>query len=249
MKINYKPHTQENLVSTKIETTYDAVSKIKKVYETAISKTKESFTESISSISKEAEVLYNINIVNNLDEEISEKIEQADFNSLSKITNATDIPSVARDIASKICREIAYIALENENKFISSVKASAGKINGLSLSAKDILSKVSTELDKELVVVNDLWSIKDQEIANLESQLNNSIEELNILEEENKELKERIEQLEQQVVSTFNMAITDQSQLQSKQQATASKIDEILKTRVSAYLIDIAPLQEEKETL
>lgn len=249
MKVCYKPHLKPDLVSTKIETTYDAVSKLKAVYETAITKTKAAFSEAIDSVAKEAEVLSVIDIGTNLDEEISERIDQADFSSLSKITNANDIPAVAKDIASKVCREIAYVALESEKKFVTSAKTSAGKIHGLALSAKDIISHISGELDKELVVVNDLWSIKDQEIANLEANLKNSIEELNLLEEENKELKERIKQLEEQVVTSLNMALTDQSQLQDKQQSTTSKIDEILKTKVNTYVIDTTPLQDEKETI
>lgn len=249
MKVCYEPHLDPKLVSTKIETTYDAVNKLKTVYETAIAKTKAAFTESIEAVAKEAEVLSVIDIETNLDEEISERIDQADFTSLSKITDTSSIPAVAKDIASKVCREIAYVTLESEKKFVTSAKTAAGKIYGLALSAKDIITHVSGELDKELVVVNDLWSIKDQEIANLEAELKNSVEELNLLEEENKDLKQRIKQLEEQVVASFNMAITDQEQLQDKQKATAEKVDQILKTKVNAYVIDTTPLQEEKETL
>lgn len=249
MKVCYEPHLKEDLVSTKIETTYDAVSKLKSVYETAIAKTKAAFTESIDSIAKEAEVLSVIDVGTNLDEEITERIDQADFSSLSKVTDTASIPTVAKDIASKVCREIAYIALESEKKFVTTTKTAAGKIYGLALASKDIITHVSGELDKELVVVNDLWSIKDQTIADLEAKLKEAEEETKLLQEENESLKAENKRLQDNVLVTFDMAIKDQGKLQDKQEATTAKVDQILKTKVNAYVIDTTPLQEEKETL
>lgn len=245
-QFDYKPSLDPKLVSTRIETEYDAVSKLKSVYETAITKTKAAFSESINTIKAEAEVLNVIEISENLDEEITERIEQADFSSLSKITNTADIPAIAKDIASRVCREIAYIALENEKKFVTSAKTASGKIYGLAESTAKVITHISGELDKELVVVNDLWSIKDQEIANLEAQLNNSVEELNLLKQENDELKEKVNTLESNVIDSFNLAITDQKKLQDKQEATTERIDTLIKTKINTYVVDTTPLKSEK---
>lgn len=244
MKINYKPHLNEHLVSTKIETNYDAVTKIKSIYEKVFNKVKESFLTHLTSIGDSTDTILEKDITLDLQALISEKITDTTFNSLKSASDVNSTPAIAKDIAGKLCQEIAFICLDKVTEYKNTTKNNISEIKGIIGALKANIDTSEIELDKSLVVVNDLWSVKDEQIKSLSEQVQRQEEEIEVLQTKIEELESENSTLQSQVLSTFQMAVNNQSQLQDKQQATTEKIDEILSTKVNSYLIDTTPLQD-----
>lgn len=244
MKINYKPSLNENLVSTKIETSYDVVTKTKSIYEKVFNKVKTSFLTHLTSIGETTDTILEKDITLDLQTLISEKITDTTFNSLKSANDVNSTPAIAKDIAGKLCQEIAFICLDKVTEYKNTTKNNISEIKGIIGALKANIDTSEIELDKSLVVVNDLWSIKDEQIKSLSEQVQRQEEEVKLLETKIEELETENARLQSQIVSTFKMAVDNQQQLQDKQQATTEKIDNILSTKVNTYLIDTTPLQD-----
>ena len=295
-----------DLVSTKIETNYDAVSKLKQGYKQIVDRLKTALKTPFSSIET------SVGTLNSLTIDTTTAVPENDFVSLKTITgddavkaqavtitkkiatqitkeainaaikagnsviisidssNIAQIPALAKQLAEyklddssivesafdnlkstitkdaedrpKVAKEIAAELIENiVSKTLDAVQAIGNRIVSLASTSKTTIDQVANELDEEMIVVNDLWSIKDHQIANLEAQRNKAVEELNNLQEVYDDLKKKYDELAAQAQDTIEQLLESQNLMLDEQKETAT----IIKSATAYSLIDAKKLREE----
>lgn len=233
--------TRPDLVSTKIETSYDAVSKIKDIYANVLGNLKSNYSSVIDSINTEIAELEKITLTkaSNTAKDI---IDKSDFTALDNVT-----PSLAtrlsKSLANEVASKIVSDAVINETEYVTSVNSVLAKIKGLAtkLQLENESEASVDELEKQLFIVNDLFSPKDYMIANLEAERNNAVEELNNLQAAYDELKEKFDNLQDNILASISSSILSQQDIQQQQ----DYISEIIKSAVTYSLIDVHPIKKE----
>lgn len=237
--------TRPDLVSTKIETSYDAVSKIKDIYANVLGNLKSSYSSVIDSINTEIAELEKITLTkaSNTAETI---IDGSDFSALDStgLTNPSKLAKTLSDnISNRAAEKIVSDAISNETEYVTSVNSVLAKIKGLATKLQlENESEASTdELEKQLFIVNDLFSPKDHMIANLEAERNNAVEELNNLQAAYDELKKEFDNLKNNLLDSIDSSIASQKYIQKQQDYLGDIIDSIITTN----LIDVNPIKKE----
>lgn len=300
------PSLAGDLVSTKIETNYDAVSKLKQGYKQIVDRLKTALKTPFSSIET------SVSSLNSLTIDTTTAVPENDFDSLKTLTgddavkaqavtitkkiatqitkeaintavkagnsviisidssNIAQIPALAKQLADyklddssiiesafdnlkstitadatdrpKVAKEIAAKLIENiVSNVLDSVQAIGNRIVSLASTSKTTIDQVADELDEEMIVVNDLWSIKDHQIANLEAERNKAVEELNNLQSVYDDLKKKYDELAAQAQDTISQLLESQNLTLDEQKETA----EIIKSASAFCLIDAKKLREE----
>ena len=300
------PSLAGDLVSTKIETNYDAVSKLKQGYKQIVDRLKTALKTPFSSIET------SVGTLNSLTIDTTTAVPENDFISLKTITgddavkaqavtitkkiatqitkeaintaikagnsviisidssNIAQIPALAKQLAEyklddssivesafdnlkstitknaedrpNVAKEIAAELIENiVSKTLDAVQAIGNRIVSLASTSKTTIDQVADELDEEMIVVNDLWSIKDHQIANLEAQRNKAVEELNNLQEVYDDLKKKYDELAAQAQDTITQLLESQNLMLGEQKETA----EIIKSATAYSLINAKLLRSE----
>lgn len=238
--------TRPDLVSTKIETSYDAVSKIKDIYANVLGNLKSNYSSIIDSINTEIAELEKITLTkaSNTAKDI---ITKSDFTALGNVKDVTNTPLLAKQLSDSLANEVASKivsdAVINETEYVTSVNSVLAKIKGLAtkLQLENEGEASVDELEKQLFIVNDLFSPKDHMIANLEAERNNAVEELNNLQAAYDELKEKFENLQDNILASISSSILSQQDIQQQQ----DYISEIIKSAVTYSLIDVHPIKKE----
>jgi archaellum component FlaC len=300
------PSLAGDLVSTRIDTNYDAVSKLKQGYKQIVDRLKTALKTPFSSIET------SVGTLNSLTIDTTTAVPENDFVSLKTITgddavkaqavtitkkiatqitkeaintaikagnsviisidssNIAQIPALAKQLAEyklddssivesafdnlkstitadaedrpKVAKEIAAELIENiVSKTLDAVQAIGNRIVSLASTSKTTIDQVANELDEEMIVVNDLWSIKDHQIANLEAQRNKAVEELNNLQLVYDDLKKKYDELAAQAQDTIEQLLESQNLTLDEQKETAT----IIKSATAYSMIDAKKLREE----
>lgn len=295
-----------DLVSTKIETSYDAVDKIKQGYKQIVERLKSALKTPFSSIETTIEPLTSLTI------DTSNAALASDFDSLIALTgdesikqqasiitnklavkavkeainkaitagnsiiisidssNIAQIPALAKQLAEykldtssitesefanlattitakaedrpAVAKEIAAELIENiVTKTLDDVQALGNRIISLASTSKTTIDQVANELDKEMIVVNDLWSYKDHQIANLSAELNKAMEDLRNLQAAYDELEKQRDELQAEILASIQSSIKSQDDIQEQQ----SYISKIMNTAINYNTINVHPIKAE----
>ncbi len=243
-----KPFLKPDLVSVKVETSYDAVSKIKTIYTNVLGNLKGTYSNAITAINDEITALEAIELTK-ASNTASELITNSSYTSLSDVSSVEKTPALAKKLSDSLANEVASTivssAIANETEYVSAVKAVLGKIKGL---ATKLQTEVDTEasvdeFEKQLFVVNDLFSPKDAKIEELIKERDEAVENLANLEVAYKELQEKFDNLQDNILASISSSVLSQDNIQKQQ----DYISEIIKAAVTYNLIDVNPIK--KETL
>lgn len=240
------PFTRPDLVSVKVETSYDAVSKIKDIYANVLGNLKSTYSSAIDSINTEITELEKIEFTkaSNTAEDI---ITDADFSSVGKAKEVTDTPSLASSLGKSLAKEVASKivadALANETDYVTKVNSVLAKIKGLSTKLQiEVDTEASIdELEKQLFVVNDLFSPKDYKIEELTKERDEAVENLNNLQVAYDELKEKFNNLQDNILASISSSVLSQKDIQQQQ----DYISTIIKSAVTYNLIDVNPIKKD----
>lgn len=219
------------IVSNKLETTYDAVEKIKENYKDTISKVK----TSLIGVLKDDNTRDNTGVLSGIETAIADllKIEFV----VGTITTG-DYSTVA-DAKKGIEAEVTTAYEKAVNTYVSKVREYAGEVSGLVANTKTLVDLVADEVNP--LIINDLWGIKDDTIAKLKADNLELIEEVKVLKQTIEDLKARNTTLEDQLIDKFEDLNKAQDTLAVTQKDTYELIDDAVKN-INAYTIDTVPL-------
>lgn len=219
------------IVSNKLETTYDAVEKIKDNYKDAISKVK----TSLIGVLKDDNTRDNTGVLSGIETAIADllKIEFI----VGTIT--TGNYSTVADAKKGIEAEVTTAYEKAVNTYVSKIREYAGEVSGLVANTKTLVDLVADEVNP--LIINDLWGIKDNTIDKLKADNLELTEEVKVLKQTIKDLKARNTTLEDQLIDKFEDLNKAQDTLAVTQKNTYELIDDAVKN-INAYTIDTVPL-------
>lgn len=219
------------IVSNKLETTYDAVEKIKDNYKDAISKVK----TSLIGVLKDDNTRDNTGVLSGIETAIADllKIEFI----VGTIT--TGNYSTVADAKKGIEAEVTTAYEKAVNTYVSKIREYAGEVSGLVANTKTLVDLVADEVNP--LIINDLWGIKDNTIDKLKADNLELTEEVKVLKQTIKDLKARNTTLENQLIDKFEDLNKAQDTLAVTQKNTYELIDDAVKN-INAYTIDTVPL-------
>lgn len=224
------------IVSNKLETTYDAVEKIKENYKDAISKVKDSLI-GILKMDDNAKKIIRDN------SGVLSKIETAIATLLKVEFAVADIQpgqySDVTDATNGVKAEVTAAYEKAVNTYVSKVREYAGEVSGLVANTKTLVDLVADEVNP--LIINDLWGVKDDIIAKLKVDNNDLLAQIEVLETTITDLKARNKTLEDQLIHKFEDLNKAQDTLAGTQKNTYELIDDAVKN-INAYTIDTVPL-------
>lgn len=238
------PFTRPDLVSVKVDTSYDAVSKIKDIYTNVLGNLKTTYSSAIDSINTEVTELEKIELTK-ASNTASDIITDSSYTSLNDVSSVDKTPALAKKLSDSLANEVASKivadALVNETEYVTKVNSVISKIKGLTTKLQietDTEASVD-EFEKQLFVVNDLFSPKDYKIEELTKERDEAVENLNNLQVAYDELKEQFNNLQDNILASISSSVLSQQDIQSQQEY----ISEIIKSAVTYNLIDVNPIK------
>lgn len=222
------------IVSNKLETTYDAVEKIKENYKDSISKVKTSLIGTLQDDgTRDTSGVLN---------EIQTAIEELNNSKIAEVTvvadsfSSTTSPSDAAKSSISKCSSVYEKAIGD---YVAIVKESAGKVSGLILNTKNLVNLVADEVNP--LIINDLWSTKDDKIAKLTLDNEELKNEITVLETELSEIKARNKTLEETLIAEIKALSIAQDNLNDEQTSSVELLKDAIE-RINAYYINTVPI-------